>query len=66
MISLWSLSEPCPVHHQLFFRHIHFGVCTSKCANASLHTLTVLKKANGKWLLARDANLLAPVQRTDT
>lgn|SRR5262249_37248899 len=28
------------------------------------HTLTVLKKVNGKWLLARDANLLAPVQRS--
>ena len=27
------------------------------------HTLTVLKKENGSWLLARDANLLAPVQR---
>lgn len=25
------------------------------------HTLTVLRKENGKWLLARDANLLAPV-----
>ena len=25
------------------------------------HTLTVLRKDNGKWLLARDANLLAPV-----
>ncbi len=25
------------------------------------HTLTVLKKQNGKWLLARDANLLVPV-----
>lgn len=25
------------------------------------HTLTVLKKQNGRWLLARDANLLAPV-----
>jgi uncharacterized protein (TIGR02246 family) len=25
------------------------------------HTLSVLKKQNGKWLLARDANLLAPV-----
>ena len=24
------------------------------------HTLTILKKQNGKWLLARDANLLAP------
>lgn len=30
------------------------------------HTLTVLKKENGKWLLARDANLLAPVQRRQT
>jgi uncharacterized protein (TIGR02246 family) len=25
------------------------------------HTLSVLKKENGRWLLARDANLLAPV-----
>jgi uncharacterized protein (TIGR02246 family) len=24
------------------------------------HTLSVLKKVNGKWLLARDANMLAP------
>jgi uncharacterized protein (TIGR02246 family) len=27
------------------------------------HTLTILKKEDGKWLLARDANLLSPVQR---
>lgn len=25
------------------------------------HTLTLLRKENGRWLLARDANLLAPV-----
>lgn len=25
------------------------------------HTLTVLRKQNGKWLLARDANMLVPV-----
>ncbi|OWW18076.1 SgcJ/EcaC family oxidoreductase [Noviherbaspirillum denitrificans] len=25
------------------------------------HTLTILNKQNGKWVLARDANLLAPV-----
>jgi ketosteroid isomerase-like protein len=25
------------------------------------HTLSILKKVNGKWLLARDANMLAPV-----
>lgn len=25
------------------------------------HTLTVFRKTDGKWLLARDANLLAPV-----
>lgn len=30
------------------------------------HTLTVLKKETGKWFIARDANLLAPVQRTRT
>ena len=28
------------------------------------HTLSVLKKQNGKWLLARDANLLAPVSKS--
>jgi uncharacterized protein (TIGR02246 family) len=28
------------------------------------HTLTVLQRVNGKWLLARDANLLTPVQRS--
>jgi uncharacterized protein (TIGR02246 family) len=27
------------------------------------YTLTVLRKINGKWLLARDANLLAPVAK---
>jgi uncharacterized protein (TIGR02246 family) len=27
------------------------------------HTLTILKKQGGKWLLARDANLLAPVAK---
>jgi uncharacterized protein (TIGR02246 family) len=27
------------------------------------HTLTVLRRVNGRWLLARDANLLAPVQK---
>jgi len=30
------------------------------------HTLTVLKRVNGTWLLARDANLLVPVQRSST
>jgi uncharacterized protein (TIGR02246 family) len=25
------------------------------------HTLTILRKRNGRWLLARDANLLSPV-----
>lgn len=27
------------------------------------HTLTVLQRVNGKWLLARDANLLTPVKK---
>ena len=27
------------------------------------HTLSILKKQNGKWVLARDANLLAPVSK---
>lgn len=30
------------------------------------HTLTVLRRVGGKWLLARDANLLSPVQRPST
>jgi uncharacterized protein (TIGR02246 family) len=30
------------------------------------HTLTILHRVGGKWLLARDANLLAPVQRSGT
>lgn len=25
------------------------------------HTLSILKKHNGKWVLARDANMLSPV-----
>jgi ketosteroid isomerase-like protein len=25
------------------------------------HTLSILRKQDGKWLLARDANMLAPV-----
>jgi uncharacterized protein (TIGR02246 family) len=28
------------------------------------HTLSILKKENGKWVLARDANMLAPVPAT--
>ncbi len=27
------------------------------------HTLTILKKQNGKWVLARDANLLVPIPK---
>lgn len=27
------------------------------------HTLSILRKENGKWLLARDANMLAPVNK---
>jgi uncharacterized protein (TIGR02246 family) len=30
------------------------------------HTLTILRRVGGKWLLARDANLLSPVQRPST
>jgi uncharacterized protein (TIGR02246 family) len=28
------------------------------------HTLSILRKENGKWLLARDANLLSPVRKS--
>jgi uncharacterized protein (TIGR02246 family) len=30
------------------------------------HTLTILKREGGKWVLARDANLLSPVHRPRT
>ena len=30
------------------------------------HTLSVLRRVDGKWLLARDANLLAPVARPNS
>ena len=30
------------------------------------HTLTVFRRVAGRWLLARDANLLSPVQRPNT
>jgi ketosteroid isomerase-like protein len=30
------------------------------------HTLSILKKQNGKWLLARDANMLSPMPRGAT
>lgn len=29
------------------------------------HTLTIFRKTEGTWLLARDANLLAPVQQSE-
>ncbi|MGA7616517.1 MAG: SgcJ/EcaC family oxidoreductase [Thermoanaerobaculia bacterium] len=32
-----------------------------KPARRAGHTLTVLKKENGRWVLARDANMLVPV-----
>jgi uncharacterized protein (TIGR02246 family) len=28
------------------------------------HTLSILRKQNGKWVLARDANMLSPMQAT--
>jgi uncharacterized protein (TIGR02246 family) len=28
------------------------------------HTLSILKKENGKWVLARDANMLSPVSKS--
>ncbi|MFN8546622.1 MAG: SgcJ/EcaC family oxidoreductase [Candidatus Eisenbacteria bacterium] len=30
------------------------------------HTLSIFRRVAGRWLLARDANLLAPVQREHT
>ena len=36
---------------------------TSQAMERAGHTLTVLRRVGGRWLLARDANLLSPVQR---
>jgi uncharacterized protein (TIGR02246 family) len=30
------------------------------------HTLSILNKQNGKWVLARDANMLSPVSKSGT
>ena len=30
------------------------------------HTLSILKKQNGEWVLARDANMLSPVSETES
>jgi len=42
-------------------------VVTPPSGSASMtragHTLSILKKQNGKWVLARDANMLAPVSK---
>ena len=35
----------------------------SQAIERSGHTLTIFRRVGGKWLLARDANLLSPVQR---
>jgi hypothetical protein len=32
-------------------------------ASRAGHTLSILQKLDGEWVLARDANLLAPVQK---
>ena len=34
----------------------------SQAATRAGHTLTVLRRVGGKWLLARDANLLSPAR----
>jgi uncharacterized protein (TIGR02246 family) len=38
---------------------------TSEPIERAGHTLSIVKKVAGKWLLARDANLLAPVQKVE-
>ena len=38
----------------------------SQAVERAGHTLTVLRRVSGKWLIARDANLLSPVQRAST
>lgn len=35
---------------------------SGEAARRAGHTLTLLKKVDGRWVIARDANLLAPVQ----
>jgi hypothetical protein len=32
----------------------------------AVHTLSILNKQNGKWVLARDANMLSPVPNLET
>lgn len=35
----------------------------ARSVTRSGHTLTILRKENGKWVIARDANMLAPVEQ---
>ena len=39
---------------------------SSKSTSRSGHTLTILKKQDGRWVLARDANMLAPDAESQT
>jgi uncharacterized protein (TIGR02246 family) len=36
----------------------------AEAMNRAGHTLSILRKENGRWLLARDANLLSPVSKS--
>lgn len=36
---------------------------STQCVTRAGHTLSILKKQDGKWVLARDANMLAPVAK---
>ena len=56
--------EEIQVHGDWAFMRTRLTVTTTRPEESpavrSGHTLTILVKRDGKWLLARDANLLAP------
>ncbi len=68
--STWDIQE-VQVSGDLAFAWTHLAVAvTMPGAPAPMeragHTLSVFRRVAGQWLLARDANLLAPVQRART
>lgn len=57
------------INEQWAFMVSQLSVCVTAPGNGQPvkragHTLTIFRKTDGKWLLARDANLLAPVQQS--
>ena len=54
---MFSIADPARL------LHVVVTPPTGATVERAGHTLTVLRRVNGRWLLARDANLLTVVPR---